>query len=83
MQVVRAATSGVVLFVDTVAEPGALQSVWSHWAAWQATRWLKTVHVIRPLHTLRLMLAEPRGVTRVRQLASVVNKHALVLLVIE
>lgn len=70
MQVVRAATRGVLLFADTVAEPGVLQGVWAQWAAWQAQRWLKCTQVIRPLHTLRLMLHEPRGVTRVRASAS-------------
>ena len=65
-QVVRAASRGVLLFVDSVWRPPLLRDPWAQWHAWQAARWLKTAEIIRPLHNSRLLLHEHLGVLAVR-----------------
>lgn len=63
---VRAATGGVLIFMDTLMQSSQLPDAWAQWFAWQAHRWLKSTSIIRPHRALRLLLHEPLSMRKVR-----------------
>jgi hypothetical protein len=65
LQVIRASTGGVLIYLDTVSDPSMMQDAWAQWMAWQAERWMKSLQVIRPLNAMRLMLHEPHAMLKV------------------
>jgi hypothetical protein len=64
-QVVKEASVGVVLCVDTLAESPALKDAWAQWFIWLASRWLKLVHVIRPHQAARLLFVDRHCIAKV------------------
>jgi hypothetical protein len=64
-QVIREASVGVVLFMDTIAESPLLRDAWAQWFSWQASRWLKQAHIIRPHQASRLLFLDRHCIAKV------------------